>query len=71
MRTTVEIDPDLLAEAMRLCEAKTKKEVIHTSLAELIRRHRIEELKAMAGTLAKQQSVPRSDTDWPRWRTRV
>ena len=51
MRTTVEIDPDLLAEAMRLCEAKTKKEVIHTSLAELIRRHRIEELKAMAGTL--------------------
>ena len=51
MRTTVDIDPDLLAEAMRLCEARTKKEVIHTSLAELVRRRRIEELKAMAGTL--------------------
>ena len=51
MRTTVDIDPDLLAEAMRLCEARTKKEVIHTSLAELVRRRRIDELKAMAGTL--------------------
>jgi len=51
MRTTIDIGPDLLAEAMRLCEARTKKEVVHTSLAELIRRRRIEELKAMAGTL--------------------
>ena len=51
MRTTIDIDPDLLAEAMRLCEARTKKEVVHTSLIELIRRRRIEELKAMAGTL--------------------
>ncbi len=51
MRTTVDIDPDLLAEAMRLCEARTKKEAIHTSLAELVRRRHIEALKAMAGTL--------------------
>jgi Arc/MetJ family transcription regulator len=51
MRTTVDIDPDLLAEAMRVTAARTKKEVIHTSLVELIRRFRIEELKAMAGTL--------------------
>ena len=51
MRTTVDIDPNLLAEAMRLCDARTKREVIQTSLAEFIRRRRIEELKAMAGTL--------------------
>jgi Arc/MetJ family transcription regulator len=51
MRTTIDIDPNLLAEAMRLCEAKTKKEVIHTSLIELVRRRYIEDLKAMAGTL--------------------
>jgi Arc/MetJ family transcription regulator len=51
MRTTVDIDAALLAEAMRLSDARTKKEVIHHSLAELIRRHRIEELKAMAGTM--------------------
>ena len=51
MRTTVDIDPDLLAEAMRLCEARTKKEAIHTSLTELVRRRHIEDLKAMAGTL--------------------
>ena len=51
MRTTVDIDSDLLAEAMRLCEARTKKEVIHRSLTEFIRRQRIEELKSMAGTM--------------------
>jgi Arc/MetJ family transcription regulator len=51
MRTTVDIDPKLLAEAMRFCAAKTKKGVIHASLAEFVRRRHLEELKAMAGTL--------------------
>jgi Arc/MetJ family transcription regulator len=51
MRTTVDIDSGLLAEAMRLCDVRTKKEAIHTSLVELVRRRRIEDLKAMAGTL--------------------
>ncbi len=51
MRTTVDIDPDLPAEAMHLCDARTKKEVIQISLAELVRRRRIEQLKTMAGTL--------------------
>jgi Arc/MetJ family transcription regulator len=51
MRTTVEIDPELLAEAMRLCDAKTKKEIIAASLTEFVRRRRIDELKSMAGTL--------------------
>jgi Arc/MetJ family transcription regulator len=51
VRTTVDIDPELLAEATRLSKARTKKEAIRISLTELIRRHRIEELKAMAGTL--------------------
>ena len=51
MRTTVDIDTDLLQEAMRLCDVRTKKEVIHRSLTELIHRRRIEELKAMAGTM--------------------
>jgi Arc/MetJ family transcription regulator len=51
MRTTVDIDPELLAEAMRLTGVETKKEVIGLSLAELVRRRRIEELIAMAGTM--------------------
>jgi Arc/MetJ family transcription regulator len=51
MRTTIDIDAELLAEAMRLSEPRTKKEVIHHALAELIRRYRIEELKSMAGTM--------------------
>jgi Arc/MetJ family transcription regulator len=36
MRTTVEIDPELLAEAMRLCDARTKKQVIAASLTEFV-----------------------------------
>lgn len=51
MRTTVDVDAELLAEAMRLCDARTKKEAIHLSLVELVRRRRIDDLKAMAGTL--------------------
>jgi Arc/MetJ family transcription regulator len=51
MRTTVELDPDLLAEAMRLSNARTKKEAIERSLTEFVRQRYIEELKAMAGTL--------------------
>lgn len=51
MRTTVDIDPELLAEAMRLCDARTKKQVIAASLTEFVHRRRIDELKAMAGTL--------------------
>jgi Arc/MetJ family transcription regulator len=51
MRTTVELDPHLLGEAMRLGNARTKKEVIERSLAEFVRLRRTEELKAMAGTL--------------------
>jgi Arc/MetJ family transcription regulator len=51
MRVCLDIDPALLAEAMRLCGARTRKEVIRTALAELVRRHRIAELAAMAGAL--------------------
>jgi Arc/MetJ family transcription regulator len=66
MRTTVDIDPKLLADAMRLTEAKTKKEVIHRSLTEMVRRHRIEQLKAMAGTMdldLDEESLERSRAD--------
>ena len=51
MRTTVEIDPALLDEAMRVSAARTKRDVIRLSLTELVRSRRIDELKAMAGTL--------------------
>ena len=51
MRTTVDIDPVLLGEAMKVSAARTKKDVIRLSLAELVRARRVDELKAMAGSL--------------------
>lgn len=49
MRTTVDINEELLIEAMRLAGARSKKEVIHLSLQELIRQKRIERLLKKLG----------------------
>ena len=45
MRTTVDIDPELVAEAMRLLGTKTKKETIRLALEALIRDRRRELLR--------------------------
>jgi Arc/MetJ family transcription regulator len=49
LRTLVDIDEEVLEEAMRLTEARTKKEVINLSLRELVRRRRLEGLKSRLG----------------------
>lgn len=40
MRTNIEIDDDLLAEARRLTGAITKRETVELALRELVARHR-------------------------------
>jgi Arc/MetJ family transcription regulator len=50
MRSTIDIDGDLLEEARELTGAKTKKEVIHISLQELVGKKRREHLAAMFGS---------------------
>jgi len=45
MRTTVDIDNELMAEAMRLLGTKTKKETIRLALEALIRDRRRELLR--------------------------
>lgn len=49
MRTTVDIDKELLAEALKLSKARTKKELIHLSLKEYIRKIKIKNLKKKLG----------------------
>lgn len=49
MRTTVDIDKDLLEEALKVSKIRTKKELIHLSLKEYIRRLRIKNLKKRLG----------------------
>jgi Arc/MetJ family transcription regulator len=49
MRTTLDIPEDLLEEARRLLQFKSKTDTIIFSLRELVRRRRIEDLKSLMG----------------------
>jgi Arc/MetJ family transcription regulator len=50
MKTLVDINEDVLKEAMKLSEAETKKEVITLALEELIKSKLREKLKQSAGS---------------------
>ena len=49
MRTTLDLPEKLLEEARRILGFKSKTDTVVLSLTELVRRRRIEELKALAG----------------------
>lgn len=49
MRTTLDLPALLLDEAQHLLGFKSKTDTVVVSLTELIRRHRIDELKGLAG----------------------
>lgn len=50
MKTLVDINEDVLKEAMKLSEAETKKEVITLALEELIRSKLREKIQQSAGS---------------------
>jgi Arc/MetJ family transcription regulator len=60
MRTTLDLPEGLLNEAQRLLQFKSKTDAVIFSLQELIRRRRIEELKAMAGSIRLDSDLIRS-----------
>lgn len=49
MRTTIDINGDLLQEARRLTAIRTKKELVEESLKELIRQERLSRLSRRLG----------------------
>ena len=49
MRTTLDLPENLLNEAMKVTQIKTKTKVIITALEELIRKSRISKLKSFKG----------------------
>jgi Arc/MetJ family transcription regulator len=51
MRTNVVIDDDLLSEAFSVSRAKTKKELVHEALRELVRLRKRKDLTALAGKI--------------------
>jgi Arc/MetJ family transcription regulator len=51
MRTNIVLDDDLVREGFRLTDARTKRELIHMALEELIRVRRKRKLSELAGRI--------------------
>jgi Arc/MetJ family transcription regulator len=51
MRTNVEIDEDLLAEAKLVAGTDTKRATIHYALEELVRRRQRRQVRELRGTV--------------------
>ena len=49
MRTTLDLDEDLIQELLKTTKARTKTEAIHLAISELIRREKLEKLKSLSG----------------------
>jgi Arc/MetJ family transcription regulator len=49
MRTTIDIDDDLISEVMKISGIKTKKKAVLVALREYLRYKKIEELKSLIG----------------------
>ncbi len=60
MRTTLDLPQELLEEARRLLQFKSKTDTVVFSLREMVRKRRIEDLKAMMGTIELEVDVARS-----------
>ena len=66
MRTTLDIPEELIEEARRVLGFKSKTDAVVLSLTELIRRRRIEDLKAMAGQVKLDIDIGTSRRRSPR-----
>ena len=51
MRTTLDVDPQLLEEAERITGEISASKVVNTALRELIRRQKLKELRELLGTM--------------------
>jgi Arc/MetJ family transcription regulator len=60
IRTTLDLPEELIEEAHKLLGFKSKTDTVLVSLQELIRRKRIEHLKAMAGQIELEIDLPKS-----------
>ncbi len=49
MRTNIDIDDKLLAEAMKATKISVKKDLINTALKEMLQKRRIEKFKQLQG----------------------
>lgn len=59
-RTNVELDEKLVREGMRLFKKKTKKELIHFALSELIRREKTKGILELEGEVEWQGDLKKT-----------
>ena len=60
MRTTLDLPEELIDEARRILKFKSKTDAVVVALRELVRRERVEQLKALAGTVKLELDIPTS-----------
>jgi Arc/MetJ family transcription regulator len=60
MRTTLDLPEDLLESARKALGFKSKTDTIVVALRDLVRRHKVDELKALLGRVELDVDVPRS-----------
>ncbi len=63
MRTNIVIDDQLMAEALRLTQLKTKREVVDLGLRTLLRLRQQEEIRRFRGKLDWQGDLEAMRTD--------
>ena len=54
MRTNIDIDDELLADAQRVAGTSTKKATVEAALSELVRRQRRQQVRELFGTVEWQ-----------------
>ena len=60
MRTTLDIPEPLLEEARHVLGFKSKTDTVVLALQELVRKHRIEELKSLLGSVRLDLDISKS-----------
>ncbi len=57
MRTTLNLDDELVQELMKATRARTKTDAIHQAISDMIRRKKLDKLKSLSGKI-------RINLDW-------
>jgi Arc/MetJ family transcription regulator len=60
MRTTIEIDDDIVREAQRLIGARTKREAVDVALREMVARHRRIGILDLRGRVHREGDISES-----------
>lgn len=66
MRTNIDLDVELIAEAMRHAPVRTKKDMVHLALREFVAHHRRRDVRELLGKVEI-----RADYDHKRLRERT